>query len=247
MSPERWPIVAFRIALFLIWLSLALAAYFALRPFTRPNPVPSRFLGGTARIAGARVKTTGTLPAGPAFFIANHVSWIDILAIAGATGSAFVAHDGLAAFGPLRWLCRMNDTVFVSRHDRRGVSGQIDDVRAALADTGALTLFPEGTTGPGEPLLPFKSSLVSALTPLPEGVSVVPLWIDYGTERADIAWVGEEPGLANVLRILARRRRLDVTLHVLPPIAPEALATRKSITIAARQAIEAAQSASERP
>ncbi|MFD2135791.1 lysophospholipid acyltransferase family protein [Novosphingobium resinovorum] len=168
---------------------------------------------------------------------------MDILAIAGRTGSAFVAHDGLAQIGPLRWLCEMNDTVFVARHERRSVSAQIEQVRAALSDTGALTIFPEGTTSDGTGTLAFKSSLLSAI----EGdsdIPVQPVWLDYGVETRAVAWVGEEPGLDNALAILARWRPVDLTLHFLPPLSSEDRTDRKRMAAAARTAIETARSGS---
>jgi hypothetical protein len=109
----------------------------------------------------------------------------------------------------------------------------------ANRDTGSLTIFPEGTTGDGTTLLPFKSSLLSALDPLPEGIVVRPVLLDYGAEAADIAWVGEEPGLENFQRILARGRPVTLTVHLLPPLTGEALANRKTITAAARDALAA--------
>ena len=110
-------------------------------------------------------------------------------------------------------------------------------VRTALADTGALTVFPEGTTSAGTSLLPFKSSLLAALDPLPENLIVQPIALDYGPESDAIAWIGTEGGLANFLRILARRERLGVTLHFLPPLTGAALASRKTIAAAAHTAI----------
>ncbi|WP_156840320.1 lysophospholipid acyltransferase family protein [Novosphingobium aquimarinum] len=222
------------------FLLVALVAFYLLRPFLRRNPVPARFLGGVARIAGVRVRRIGDLPQGRAFFLANHVSWLDICVLASTTGCAFIAHDGLAAFGPLRWLCRLNDTVFVARADRGSVAAQVEQVRQALCETGALTLFPEATTGPGAPLLPFKSALVSALVPLPQNTAVVPVAIDYGRDMQDIAWVGEEPGVDNFLRVLARRRPFDATVSILPELVGPALSDRKTITRAARAAIETA-------
>jgi lyso-ornithine lipid O-acyltransferase len=222
------------------FLLTALAAFYLLQPFGRRNPVPSRFLGGVARIAGVRIRLIGDLPQGRAFFLANHVSWLDICVLADTTRCAFIAHDGLAAFGPLRWLCRLNDTVFVARTDRGSVAAQVEQVRHALSETGALVLFPEGTTGPGVSLLPFKSALVSALVPLPEATAVVPVFVDYGRDIPDIAWVGEQSGLDNFLRILARRQPIKVNVYILPELAGPALTDRKSITSAARAAIEVA-------
>lgn len=232
--------IAIRLAMMLALLAVCVLLYYVWRIFPGPNPIPRLFLGGIAWLAGVEITVNGTQERRGAVFIANHVSWIDIPAIAGATGSAFVAHDGLAAFPLLRWLCEMNDTVFVARHDRASVAQQVAQVRDAIGDAGALTIFPEGTTGDGTGLLPIKSSLLSALDPLPGGVVVQPLWLDYGPEVADIAWVGEEPGLDNFLGILARARPVALTLHFLPSLAGEALVSRKTIAAAATAAIREA-------
>lgn len=224
-------------------LALLLACvplYYVWRIARLPNPWPRVFLGGIARIAGARVTISGAPERKGAFLLSNHVSWLDIPVISGASGSAFVAHSGLADVGLLKWLCEMNDTVFVARHERRSVHAQVEQVRAALTDTGALTVFPEGTTSDGRGLLPFKSSLLSALDPPPPGIAIQPVWLDYGPEVADLAWVGEEHGLDNFLNILARRRPIRVTVHFLAPLQPDEAANRKVMATAARERILAA-------
>ncbi|MDE8652599.1 lysophospholipid acyltransferase family protein [Novosphingobium album (ex Liu et al. 2023)] len=233
----RWPLVALRLVALLLTLGLCVTLYYLCQPFTRRNSAPRLFLGAVAVLAGVRMTIRGERPGGSAFLLANHVSWLDIPALAGATGSVFIAHDGLAAIGPLRWLCSLNETVFVARHDRASVAAQVGQVRAAIRDHGALTLFPEGTTSDGTGQLAFKSSLLSALVPVPEGVAIRPVWLDYGPETADIAWVGEEPGLDNFLRILARLAPIQLTVHLLAPLAGEALASRKTIAAAAQAAI----------
>jgi len=238
--PGRFRIAARLLAMFVLLLVCVLL-YYPWRLRGPHNPWPRLFLGGMARLAGVRATMQGKLRHKGAILLANHVSWIDILAIAGATGTAFVAHDGLASVPLLRWLCSLNDTVFVARHDRKSVARQVAQVREAIRDTGALTIFPEGTTSDGTGLLPFKSSLLSALDPLAQGIAVQPVWLDYGAEAQDIAWVGGEPGLANFLRILARPQPLRLDIHLLPPLAGEALANRKAIAASAREAILSAK------
>jgi len=85
--------------------------------------------------------------------------------------------------------------------------------------------------------LPFKSALLSALDPLPPGVTVVPVWLDYGPASAGIAWVGEEHGLDNFRRLLAQSEKIDVTIHFLEPLESGQLANRKVMAQAARQTI----------
>lgn len=233
-SPLGWLRITLRIGAMAALLLACLPLYYLLRLFTRHNPVPRLFLGAIAAIAGVRLRIAGERVHRGAFLLANHVSWIDIPVIAAATGSAFVGHDGLAAMPLLKWLCAMNDTVFIARHDRASVARQVEQVRTALSDTGALTVFPEGTTSDGTALLPFKSALLSALEPLPHGIAVQPVLLHYGPEAAGIAWIGEEHGLDNFLRILARGRAVRVTVHFLPVLTGEQLASRKTIAQAAR-------------
>ena len=203
-------------------------------------------LGTIGRIAGLRPRVIGIPLPRDAFFVANHQSWLDILALAGATGTAFIAKGELARVPLIGWLCRLNHTVFVDRGDRGAVAAQVADVRAALDSGWSVAIFPEGTTGNGSALLPFKAPLLAALEPPPPRVRVQPVWIDYGTAMPEISWIGDEPGLANVRRILARAGRISVTLHMLEPFDPTAAGNRKAIAAEARARIEAAMTASPR-
>lgn len=196
---------------------------------------PRVFLAGIGWIAGMRTEVRGR-PRRNALYLSNHVNWLDIPAIASASGSAFVAHDGLASNRVLKWLCALNDTVFIARHRRTDVAAQAEAIRYALDDVGALTLFPEGTTSDGESLLPFKSALLSSIDPLPDGVAVQPVLLQYENPR-HVAWLGDEPGLENFKRIAGSLRAVRVTIWFLEPLSGEALADRKAMAAAAGDAI----------
>ena len=202
----------------------------------RRQLVPPLFLGTMGRLAGLRVRIEGAARPG-ALLLANHVSWLDILALARTSRSRFVAHSGLTVHGGLKWLCEQNDTVFITR-DRRGtVAHQVEQVRAALGRR-PITIFPEGTTNDGRTLRPFKSSLLSAVEPLAGQVPIQPVALDY-RDAAEIAWFGDEPGMANVHRILARQR-VDLTIRFLEPLSGAALSDRKAMTAASQEAISEA-------
>lgn len=238
LGAAGWLRIGTRLAAIAAVLIACIPMYYLWRLLGRgANPWPRAFLASVARLSGVRIRVEGDRLPGGVFLLANHVSWIDIPAIAAVTGSAFIGHDGLATMPLLRWLCRMNDTVFVARHDRGSVARQVEDVRAALRDTGALAIFPEGTTSDGTGLLAFKSSLLSAIDPLPPGMAVQPLVLDFGPQAASLAWVGEEHGLHNFLRILARRRPVFLRMAFLPPLEGDALANRKTMAAAARAAM----------
>jgi lyso-ornithine lipid O-acyltransferase len=196
--------------------------------------VPPTYLCGLGWLAGLRFSVEGK-PRKHALLLANHMSWLDIMALSAASRTAFVAHSGLTVSPALKWLCEQNGTVFISRHQRHTVGEQVAQVREALGER-RLTLFPEGTTNDGRELLAFKSSLLSAVEPLPAGLTVQPVALDYD-DAEEIAWVGDEPGLTNAFKILARVRPVHLTLHFLPPLGGAALADRKAMAVAARQAI----------
>lgn len=232
-------------ALAIVVLLLVLVPlHYLYRLFRYGSPFPMWFLGATARVVGARVERVGTPLRRDVFFIANHVSWIDILALAGASGTAFVAKWELSQVPVIGWLCTLNRTVFVKRENRMGVAEQVNALREALQDNWSVTVFPEGTTTDGQSLLPFKSSMLSVLEPPPSGVLVQPVLIDYGLVAEDIGWIGEESGLNNARRTLARRGTFRLRIHFLEPFSPEEFRGRKAIAARARGAIEVALLAS---
>jgi 1-acyl-sn-glycerol-3-phosphate acyltransferase len=221
--------------------------HYAWKAVRRPSPWPRRFLGCVGRAGGLRARAVGTpLPQG-VLFLANHLSWLDIMILAGATGTAFVSKDEVGRWPVVGWLAGLNNTVYVNRSNRRDVQGQADSLRTALASGQPVALFPEGTTDGGSEVLPFRASLLSALFPPLPGLKVQPVAIDYGTPGADIAWVGDEKPLANVKRVLARKGTVPVTLHFLEPLDPAAFRDRKALAEASRAAIVAALGPSARP
>jgi len=64
----------------------------------------------------------------------------------------------LAVFG---WLARLQRTVFVDRRIR-STATQRDEISQRFAAGDALILFPEGTSGDGNRILPFKTALFGA-------------------------------------------------------------------------------------
>ena len=227
-----------RLAALLLALLVAVPLH-GLWRLLRLSPWPRHFLAAVARIVGARVRIVGAPRRRDVVFVANHLSWIDIPLLAGATGSAFVAKAELRDVPVVGWLCTLNRTVFVRRDDRLAVGAQVERLRRALG-AAPITIFPEGTTGDGVTLLPFKAALLAALDPPPRGLVVQPVRIDYGEATRELAWVGDEPGGHHARRILARRGTFRATLHFLDPFAPAAVGGRKAIAAEARARIEAA-------
>ncbi|WP_420381918.1 lysophospholipid acyltransferase family protein [Novosphingobium sp.] len=246
VGPERdtpipftgWIRLVLRAIGLVIGLSLCVPLHYAYRTIHYGSPFPKLFLRLACRLCGARLRVHGVPLKRDVFFIANHLSWLDIPALGGASGTAFVAKSELASAPVVGWLARINRTVFVSREDRMGVADQINRLREALADNWSITVFPEGTTTDGKSLLPFKTSMLRVLEPPPAGVMVQPVVLDYGQDIGEwIGWIGTESGVSNAKRILSRRGSFPLEVFYLDPFDPRDYPGRKAIAAEARSRI----------
>ena len=209
------------------------------RLFGLRSPWPTRFLRRAGRAAGVDTRIVGTPVRRNVLMVANHLSWLDILILAGASGARFVAKNEVAAWPLLGFLAGLNRTIYVARSQRAEVRAQADMVRTALADDQPVALFPEGATGEGIALRPFRASLFSAVKPSPPGLLLQPVAIDYGADVPSLVWrdtsMGEE-----MMRVLGLPGRRTATLRFLDSIAPSACGDRKALAKEAQSRIAAA-------
>lgn len=240
ISAIGWMRIVWRSLGLIVLLLIFVPLHYIYRIFAYGSPFPMLFLRYAGRVSGARVKVRGTHLKRDVFYVANHVSWIDILSMAGASGTAFVAKAELEQSPIVGWLSSLNRTVFVKREHRMGVADQINTLKEALADNWSVTVFPEGTTTDGQSLLPFKTSMLSVLEPPPPGVLVQPVLLDYGQVAEWIGWIGDESGLNNAKRVLSRKGSFTLQLNFLEPFSPEDFRGRKAIGAEARRRIEEA-------
>ncbi len=153
-----------RLALYLAWtLSLMPVQGLGLaldRPWSRR--LPAFYHRWCCRILGFHVRPVGEPTAlRPALFASNHVSYTDITVLGSLILGSFVAKAEVARWPLFGWLAKLQRTVFVDRRVR-STAFQRDALTARLAAGDALILFPEGTRGDGNRVLPFKSARSSA-------------------------------------------------------------------------------------
>jgi 1-acyl-sn-glycerol-3-phosphate acyltransferase len=111
------------------------------------------------RILGLRVRRIGQPTAArPVLFAANHVSYLDIAVFGSLIAGSFIAKGEVAGWPLFGWLAKLQRSVFIDRRVRSTVQ-QRDSIAGRLAAGDALILFPEGTSGDGNRILPFKSAL----------------------------------------------------------------------------------------
>ncbi len=120
--------------------------------------LPRTFYRLACRVMGIVVDVHGSMNDGQTVWVANHVSYLDIMAIGSVAQCSFVAKDEVRGWPILGSLARLWGTVFISRTSRRAADvGK--SLESALATGRSLVVFPEGTTSDGSAVLPFKSSL----------------------------------------------------------------------------------------
>lgn len=245
--PKVYPQAYILCAMRLLWLAVPLVFLLPLHliwhSLKLPSPWAMLFLRITARALGARVSIHGNYLKKDVFFVANHLSWLDVPILAGITGTAFVAQDGVRNWPIIGWLARLNRTIFVRRTDKQNVAGQVAQLRDAIAENWSVTLFPEGTTSDGRGLLPFKQSLFATLSPPPKPMMIQPILIDYGRFGPEIAWLGDVTGWESAWNAFTRPGNYDVGVHFLEPFDPGQLADRKMVCAMARSSLAAAMSA----
>ena len=194
---------------------------------------PIRFLAAAGWIIGLRPRVDGAPLRPHTLLIANHTSWLDILILGGSVGCTFISKHELG-HPFLHWLADQNSTVYIKRTHRKGAKDQAIAIAAALEGDKPVALFPEGTTGPGTHLLPFRPTLLEAANFAARDVAIRPVVIDYGKAMTEVSW-WHEAGKDNVLRLLGRRGTLPVAVHLLDPL--DRYADRKQLAYEAREAI----------
>src|SRR5206468_8064053 len=97
-----------------------------------------------------------------ALFAANHISYTDITILGSLIPGSFIAKTEVAGWPFFGWLAKLQRSVFVDRRVH-STATQRDAISDRLAAGDALILFPEGTSGDGNRVLPFKSALFGAL------------------------------------------------------------------------------------
>ncbi len=112
------------------------------------------------RLLGVRLVQQGTPQPGAKLLVANHISWLDILAIDAVAPARFVSKSEVRHWPVLGWLVTASGTLYIERARPRDALRVVHQMAAALQAGDTLAIFPEGTTGDGHALLPFHANLL---------------------------------------------------------------------------------------
>ncbi len=199
---------------------------------------PKLFHRFSCLLLGFDVRVSGEIcSARPAFYVCNHISYADILVLGSLLEASFVAKADVASWPLFGWLARLTRTVFVDRR-RASTDLQRDLITKRLDDGEGLILFAEATTSDGNRILPFKTSLFSAIDQASEqDVPVQPITIAYTcldgmplgrTWRPYMAWYGDMTLGGHLWQVFCLGTwRVEVMFH--PPVRRRQFANRKDL------------------
>jgi 1-acyl-sn-glycerol-3-phosphate acyltransferase len=217
--------------------------------------IPACFHRLLLRLFRVRVVVHGSPPepGRPTLVLSNHVSWMDIPVLGSLLPLSFIAKSEVAGWPVVGHFARMQRCIFIDRARKSHTTHVNTEVAHRLARGDLIVLFPEGTTGDGNRLLPFRSALVGAARaalaePTLEGIDLKPLAIVYvrrnglpvtRRERPAIAWYGDMD-LAPHLAAFVRAGAVDAIVHWGEPIPFDAASDRKQATAEAEAAVRGA-------
>lgn len=128
--------------------------------------------------------------------MSNHQSYIDIWLIPKYAITVFVAKAEVKKMPFVGWGASAVNTVYVDRNDKNSRAATKNEIANRIKKGRSVIIFPEGTTGDGNGLLPLKPGMF--FNAAEEGFPIIPVAIFY--ENADLAWVGDDSLAANVAR-----------------------------------------------
>lgn len=184
-------------------------------------------LGAVGRAHGLEIAVRGQVPRGRALIVANHVSYLDPLAILPVCPALPVAKGEVLGWPIVGPIGHALGTVFVQREAPMARARALRRIHDLLAAGVPVLNFPEGTTTRGASVAPFWRGGFGIAQRL--GVPVIPVALRYRDPRT--AWCDGATFLPHYLRT-AGQRAIEVAvvfgspMHARTGEPPEAMAAR---------------------
>ena len=168
---------------------------------------------------GVRLQIEGAEFVPGALLIANHVSWLDVLAIASHAETVFVAKVEVRDWPAIGWLAARAETLFLKRTSGRSLLQVKDRIGALLSAGRAVALFAEGTTSCGSRVLPFRSGLMQAAVDQTRPVQAVAIaYYDEAGHRSAAAAFVDSMSLFQSVGAICRSGPITARLVLARPL-----------------------------
>lgn len=172
------------------------------------------------RAFGVRLRISGRpVDDRPALVVANHSSWLDVVALATVAPGRMLAKAEVGRYPVIGLLARYGGTLFIDRERPRALPAVVARVAHALRSGSTVVAFPEGSTWCGRRHGSFRPALFEAA--VRSGSVVRPVAVSYRQPSVlpatAAAFVGQDTLWVSLLRVL-RSRELTAEVVLLPPV-----------------------------
>ena len=192
------------------------------------------------RLMGITLRVEGVPLAGAVLLVANHVSWLDIMAMHAVCPQArFVSKADVKSWPLIPHLVDAAGTLYLERERKRDALRVVHAMAQALQAGDTIAVFPEGTTSDGQGLLPFHANLLQAA--IATATPAQPVAIRFSDATHAVSKAVEFIGATTLAQSLWRAacgEQVTVRIALLPP-RPTAHADRRALAEQLRNDIAA--------
>ena len=178
------------------------------------------------RQLGIEVRVKGEIPeTGAMLAVSNHLGLLDPFILSSEMPVAFAAKAEIGNWPVIGPICELVGVIFVKRERRMQTGMFVEQVQDRIREGIRVLVFPEGTTGDGREILPFKTGAFAAVANMNDG-AVMPLYLRGVTNEGEPAegdylkaftWMRGKPMLKHAWDILGLRKMI-FEIHIGEPI-----------------------------
>lgn len=158
------------------------------------------------------MRCQGKLPS-QGLVVSNHLSYLDILAIASQGSVVFVAKSDLSGWPAIGTLLKNAGTILAYRNQPLKAEQTAIEIQAALRRELPVVLFPEGTSTGGASVCSFKSPFFQPAQDV--SAAITPSAVNYtsktGQPEHDICYWGDHTFFSHILKLATLQ---NVVAHV---------------------------------
>lgn len=188
-------------------------------------------------ILGLQVTREGARFDAPVLFVANHISWLDIVGLLAYMDGVFLAKSEVRSWPVIGWLCNRAGTLFIARGAVGAADRACKQIRKALLSGKNVFIFPEGTSTNGRLVRPFFPRLFEAAIRTEKTIQPVAIKYRRNGRVDEIApFIDEDEFTVHLLRLIAQPKT-NLSISYLPPIESDS-GDRRTLAKAARTRIE---------
>lgn len=178
-----------------------------------------------------------------ALVVGNHLSYLDILILAGHMRLCFVTSVEMKETPFLGHITFFGGCLYVERRSKENLSAEIKEITRALQEGHNVVVFPEATSTNGEAVLRFRSPLFQSA--IDAGAPVLPIAINYTKidgapvtlrNRDRVCWYGDMTFHGHFTDIITAKS-IEVQVDCSPLMFPAPDQTSKDLALLAHQEV----------